>query len=96
MQTAIDHAHQHHHADIVIEPRVNDQRLERRIEVTGGRRDFGDHGFENIFHAQPGFGRRAHRVVRVDADDVLDFLNHPIRLGGRQVDLVQYRHHFHA
>ncbi len=31
----------------------------------------------------------------VDADDVLDFLDHPFRIRGRQVDLVEHRHHFH-
>ena len=36
----------------------------------------------------------AHGVLRLDADDLLDLLDHPVRVGGRQVDLVDDRHDF--
>ena len=41
-------------------------------------------------------GARAHRVGGVDADDVLDLVDHALGLGRRQVDLVQHRHDFDA
>ncbi len=37
-----------------------------------------------------------HGVAGLDADDFLDFGNGVFRVGRRQVDLVQHRHHFHA
>src|SRR5665213_886680 len=37
-QHAVDHAHQHHHAEIDVVPGVHQQRLERRIAVAFGRR----------------------------------------------------------
>jgi hypothetical protein len=44
----------------------------------------------------PFLGARADRVGGIDADDVLDFVDHTLRVGRRQVDLVQHRHHFDA
>ncbi len=35
---AVDHPHQHHHADVVVEPRIDDQRLQRRVLVAARRR----------------------------------------------------------
>ncbi len=95
-QHAVDHPHQHHHADVVVEPGIGDQGLERRIRIAGWRRDAGNDGLQHILDALPGLGRTEHRVLGRNADDVLDFLDHPVRLGRGQVDLVQHRHHFHA
>jgi hypothetical protein len=95
-QNAIHHPHQHHHADVVVEPGVDDQRLQGRVFVAPGRRHVFDDGFQHVLHAQAGLGRAMHGVVGGDADDVLDFLDDPLRIGGRQVDLVQHREYFHA
>ena len=96
LQDAVDHAHQHDHADIVVEPGIDDQRLERRRLVAARRGDPVHHDFEDVLDADAGLGRGAHRIAGVDADDVLDFLGDAVRVGGRQVYLVQHRHHFHA
>ncbi len=93
---AIHHAHQHHHADIVVEPGVDDQRLQRRRRIALGRRDAGDDRFEDVIDAEAGLGRTQNRLGGVDADDVLDFLARVVRVGRRQVDLVQHRHHVDA
>jgi hypothetical protein len=93
---AIHHTHQHHHADIVVEPGVDDQRLQRRLRVALGRRDAGDHRFQHVVHAKPGLGRAKDGIGGVDADHVLDLGARVVRIGGRQVDLVQHRHDLDA
>ena len=95
-QTAIDHAHQHHHANIVVEPRVDNQRFQRRGFVAARLRHLLHDDFQNLGNADPGLGRRAHRLRGIQSDDVLNFNRHPVRIGGGQVDLVQYRDHFDA
>ena len=56
------------------------------------RRDASDDRFEDVRHALAGLGAAAHGVGGRDADDVLDFLDHPLGLRRRQIDLVQDRH----
>ena len=51
-----------------------------------------DHGFEDVVDPDAGLGAGAHGVGGVDADDVLDLVDDALRIGGRQVDLVQDRH----
>ncbi len=94
-QFAINNAHQHDHADIIIEPGIDDQCLERRRRIPLGRRHAGNHRLENIFHTETGLGRGQHRLGGVDTDHVLDFLTGIVRIGRRQVDLVKHRHDFH-
>ena len=89
---AVEHPHQHHHAEVGVVPGVDQQGLQRRGRVALGRRQAGDDGLQHLVDAQAGLGRALHGVGGVDADDVLDLLAHPVRLGGRQVDLVQHRH----
>ena len=60
------------------------------------RRDARDDRLEDVVHALAGLGAGAQRVRAPDADDVLDLVDHALRVGRRQVDLVQHRHHFDA
>ncbi len=96
LERAVHDAHQHHHADIVVEPRVDDQRLQRRIDIAFGRRHFDDQRLQHIFHTHAGLGRTTHGILRADADHIFDFGNRVFRIGGGQVDLVQHRHHLDA
>ncbi len=96
LQHAVDHPHQHHHADVVVEPRIDDQRLQRRGFVATRRRHLLHHHLQNFRDADAGLGRGTHRIAGIEADDVLDFLRHPVRVGGGQVDLVQHRDDFDA
>ncbi len=57
------------------------------------RRDAPHQFLEQLGHVLPGLGTHPHRVLGLDADDLLDLLDHLGRVGRRQVDLVQYRHH---
>ena len=84
--------HQDHHAEIGVVPAIHQQRLERRLGIAGRRRQPGDQRLQHALDVEPGLGRDLNRIVGRDADHVLDLLAHPLRLGGRQVDLVQDRH----
>ena len=55
-----------------------------------------DDAFDDVQHAFAGFGAGANRILGGNADDVFDLRGHPIGVGGRQVDLVQDRHHLDA
>ena len=48
-----------------------------------------DDGFQNVGDAEAGLGRDQHGLRGVDADHFLDLFLDPVRLGGRQVDLVE-------
>ena len=96
LQRPLHHADQHDHADVIVEPRIDDERLQRQPGIALRRRDARDDRLEDVVDPFAGLRAAAHRIVRRDADDVLDLLDHPVRLGGRQVDLVQHRHDGHA
>ena len=91
---AVDHADQRHHADEVVEPRVDDQRLQRRIGIALRRRNPRQQGFQQILHPDAGLGAHLQGIMGIDPDDIFDFLCHAIRIGLRQVDLVEHRDHF--
>ena len=96
-QRAVDHAHQHHHADVVVEPGIDDQRLERAPRASP--RGAGTRAItasRMSAHALAGLGADAQRVLRRDADHVLDLLDRVLGIGRRQVDLVQHRDHLDA
>ena len=69
-----------------------DQHGLRRVAVALRRRDPGDDRFEHLVDADPGLGAGQHRIVRRQADDVLDLLPDLVDVGGGQVDLVDHRH----
>ncbi len=92
LQRAVEHAHQHDHAEVGIVPGVDEQRLERGRRVAFRRGEPLDDGLQHEVDADAGLGRDRHGVGRIDADDVLDLLLDALGLGGRQVDLVQHGH----
>ena len=96
LQPAVDDPHERDHADVVVEPGVDDQRLQRRLGIAGRRGDALDDLLEQQVDVETGLGRHVQRVVGRDADDLLDLLADPVGVGGRQVDLVQHRQDFQA
>ena len=70
--------------------------MQRRIFITGWRRDFGNDFFQNIFHTNAAFSRTLYRTNGINTDDVFNFLLHALGFCGRQVNFVQNRHDFHA
>ncbi len=93
LQPARNDPHERHHPEIVVEPGVDDQRLQRAVGIAARRRDARNQGFEQIRDALAGLGADQQRIVGLDADDVLDLVHHPLRVGARQVDLVEHRQH---
>ena len=79
-EAAVDHAHQHHHAHVAVEPAVDDHGAQRRVGVAARRGHLGDDGLEDVVDAHAGLGGTGNRVGSVDADHVLDLLAHPFRL----------------
>ena len=92
----VHHAHQHHHADVVVEPAVDDHGPGRAFGVALGPRHAGDHRFQDVVNAHAGLGRAGNGVGGIDADDLLHLLLGAIRVGLGQVHLIEHRHHFHA
>ena len=90
-QPAILDPHEDDDAEILIVPAVDEQRLQRRIGVARGRRQPGHERLEHVGNAEAGLGADHHRIVGGQADHILDLLLDPLRLGRRQVDLVQHR-----
>jgi len=92
LQGAVEHAEEHHHAQIRVVPGVEDERLEGRGRVALGRGQVGDDALDQIGHAQAAFGAHQGGVGAVEPDDLFDLVGHAVRLGARQVYLVQHRH----
>ena len=55
-----------------------------------------DDRLEHVDDVEAGLGADRHRVLGVDADHRLDLVLDLLDVGGRQVDLVEHRHHFQA
>ncbi|MNM57247.1 hypothetical protein D3C81_684440 [compost metagenome] len=96
LHAAMTHTHQGDNAQVVVEPGVDDQRLQRIFVVAGRCWNGGNQTLEHFIDAQTGLGRARDRVGGIDADDFFDFFFDAVRIGLWQVDLVQHRHHFQA
>ncbi len=53
-----------------------------------------DDSFENIFGADALFRARHDRVGRIQTNDIFDLVLYSLRLGARQIDLVDHRQNF--
>src|SRR5690606_22081965 len=84
---------QRHHTQVIVEPGVDDQRLQRRLDFALGRRNHLDQPLQHIFHPNAALGTADHGISRIDADNSLEPQLDSLRLSLGQVDLVQYRHH---
>ena len=90
LEYAVDHPHQHHDADVVVEPRIDDQGGESLARVAAGCRDALDDSLEDFIDPLAGLGAGQDRFVRVDPDHILDLGPRLLRIGLRQVHLVQH------
>ena len=91
-QRAVLHADVGDDPAVRVEHRVEDQRAERCVGVAHRRRDLGDDRGEQLLHARARLRRDPQDVVGVAVQQVGELLRALIRLGGRQVDLVQGGH----
>ena len=88
---AVEHARQDDHAAVGVVPRVEDQRLERRLRLALRRGQPLHDRFEDLVDAGAFLGAREDRAAGVEADDLLDLPLGLVRLRARQVDLVDDR-----
>src|SRR5277367_3915735 len=79
-QCAIDYTHQHHDSDIIIKPRIDNQRLERRRHIPLRWWYSRDHGLKNVRHTLAGFSAGANRLCSRNTYNVLNFRNHALRI----------------
>ena len=91
-ERAVDHPHQHHHAEVGVVPGVDQERFQGGRAVALGGRQAGDDGLQRLGDAQAGLGGGEHGVGGVDADHLLDLRLDALDVGGGQVDLVEHRH----
>ena len=96
LDLALHDAHQRNDAEVVVEPRIDDQGLQLVGIPRPRRRNAGDDRLEYIDDVEAGLGADRDRIFGVDADDGLDFVLGPLDIGGRQIDLVQHRDHGQA
>ncbi len=87
-----EETHVGHHALVRVVVRVEDQALQRRVRVTGRRRDALDDGFEHLGHTGPILGRHEQDLLARYGEHVLQFVHDHRRLGRGEVDLVDHRH----
>jgi len=85
---ALEHSNQHHHAAVVVVPAVEDEGLEGRVLRAARRGHVLDDRFQNLVDAEAFFGRRRHRHLAVEADDVFDLSAGALDVGRGQIDLV--------
>ncbi len=93
---ALHHPHQRDHAQVIVEPRIDDQRLQLVGIARLRRRDARHDRLQHLDHVEAGLGADRHRVLGVDADHRLDLGLDLVDVGGGQVDLVEHRNHFQA
>ncbi len=91
LDDAVDHPDQGHDADVGVEPGIDDQGLQRRVRIAHRRRDARHQGLEQVRDALPRLGADPQGILRLEADDLLDLVDHPLRLRRRQIDLVEHR-----
>ena len=96
LDPAMANADQRDNTEIVVEPGVDDQSLQRRIDFAGWRRNDRNQTLKHIVYAHAAFGAASHCVGRIDADDMFDFVLDLIGVGLRQVHLIQHWHNFQA
>ncbi len=90
-ELAVDHADVGDHAAVGVVDRVEDQGAGRGVGVADRRRRLPDHLVEHRGDALAGLGADPQHVGRVAADDVRELLGVLLRVGARQVDLVEHR-----
>ena len=88
---AVHEADVRDHPPIGVELGVEDQRPRWGFRVSPRRRDAGDDRLQHLLDALARLGRDPQHLVGVAADQVGDLGRHPLRLGARQIDLVEHR-----
>ncbi len=91
-ELSLDDPHERGDAAVRVVPGVEEKGLQGRLRIALRGRDTLDDSLEQLVDASPQLRGSQHRVVRRDADDLLDLLARPLGLRRRQIDLVDDRH----
>ena len=89
---AVKDAHRGDDATILVEVRIQDECLERRVRIALGRRDQKDNGLQQIVDALAGLARDTHGIIGRDRQVILDLGLNLVGMSRGQVDLVDGRH----
>ena len=92
-ERSLHHPDHEHRTAIGVVLGVEDQGLERRFRVAGRRRQTLDDGLEHLFDTVACLGRAQHCIIRIETEILLDLFLDPLHVSGREVDLVDHRHH---
>ncbi len=93
-QRAILNPNQRDNALIIIEPRIDNQRLQWFIRITFRRRDRGNKVLQSVLNPHARLGTHRHGVGGIHTNDFFNFLLDPVRVCLRQIHLVQNRQDF--
>ena len=96
VKRAVDHPHVGDDAAVLVELGVEDQRPRRRVGLALGRRDSLDDRLEHLGHALAGLGGDPQRLGGIAAEQVGHLRGDPVRVGARQVHLVEHRDQLEA
>ena len=84
-QLAVHNPDQDDNAEVFVKPRIDDQSAEGRVGISGGRGDSFHNGVEDVVDAFAAFGGDRNGVGGVYSGHVLNFLSHPVGVGGGEV-----------
>ena len=87
---AVHKAHEHDDAPVIVILAVKNQGLQGRVGITGRGGDVLHDIVQHRVDVDARLGADLRRVLGRDADDLLDLVLHPLRVGGGQVDLVHH------
>lgn len=91
VELPVDDSYIRHDTAVRVVDRVEDHRAGGGGGDTDRGGDVADHAVQQGLHADAGLGRDLEDVLRLTADEVGELLGELLRLGGRQVDLVEDR-----
>ena len=93
---AVHNAHEHHDTHVVVEPRVDYERLKGSLRVAFGRRHVAHDALEDVVDPHAGLRRAGNGVRRVNPDHILDFFGRTVGIRALKVHFVQNRNHLDA
>ena len=92
LEAAVDDPDEDDDAEVGVVPAVDQHRLQWSRRVAGRRRNLRDNRVQHFLDADPRLRGGENGLARVEPDDLLDLLPHPLRVRRGQVDLVDHRH----
>ena len=91
---AVNHANKNNDAEVGVVPTVDEECFQRCTGISSRWGYSLDDGFKQVGDSGSGLGGDVQCVSSIDADHLLDLLGDPVKVRGRQVDLVQDRYDF--